>query len=149
MPFEGIEVKRTLKAERERVFRAWTRPEVLARWFFPGDGWTCDVTSDLRAGGLWQVLMRDATGGEHNQFGEYREVVHGERLVFTWNCPDLGVRDSVVTVELRDVGGGTELTLTHALPPDPKVRAGHEEGWQGCLGNLQKLLANTEQGDAQ
>jgi uncharacterized protein YndB with AHSA1/START domain len=36
MPFEGIELTRTLKAGRERVFRAWTRPEVMARWFFPG-----------------------------------------------------------------------------------------------------------------
>ena len=147
MPFEGIQVRRTLKAKRERVFRAWTQPEVMARWFFPGEGWTCDVTSDLRVGGAWRVLMRDAEGGEHNQFGEYREVVDQSRLVFTWNCPDLGVESSVVTVELRDADGGTELTLTHELPPDPKVRSGHEEGWHGCLGNLEKLLQSTEPGD--
>ena len=144
MSFEGIFLRRTLKAKRERIFRAWTQPEVMARWFFPGEGWTCDVSSDLRVGGLWQALMRDAQGGEHNQFGEYREVVPESRLVFTWNCPDLGVHGSVVSVELRDADGGTELTLTHELPPDPKVRSGHEEGWQGCLGNLQKLLQITE-----
>lgn len=148
LPFEGIQLRRTLTATRERVYRAWTRPDVMARWFFPGAGWTCDVTSDLRVGGAWQVLMRDADGGEHNQFGEYREVVLGSRLVFTWNCPDLGVEGSVVTIELRDVEAGTELTLTHELPSDPKVRSGHEEGWQGCLGNLEKLLQSAERGDA-
>ena len=148
MPFEGIRVQRTLKATRERVFRAWTHPEVMARWFFPGAGWTCDVTSDLRAGGSWQVLMRDAEGGEHNQFGEYREVSPPSRLVFTWNCPDLGVAGSVVTVELDEVEGSTALTLTHELPADPKVRSGHEEGWHGCLGNLEKLLQSTERGEA-
>jgi len=147
MPFEGIQVRRTLMAQRERVFRAWTQPGVMARWFFPGTGWTCDVTSDLRVGGPWQVLMRDAEGGEHNQFGEYREILPSSRLVFTWRCPDLGLLGSVVTVELRDVDGGTELTLTHELPPDPKVRSGHEEGWHGCLGNLEKLLQSTERGE--
>ena len=147
MPFEGVRVQRTLKATRDRVFRAWTQPEVMARWFFPGAGWTCDVTSDLRTGGSWQALMHDAAGGEHNQFGEYREIVPPSRLVFTWSCPDLGVEGSVVTVELRDVDGGTALTLTHELPADPKVRSGHEEGWHGCLGNLEKLLQSTERGE--
>jgi uncharacterized protein YndB with AHSA1/START domain len=119
----------------------------MARWFFPGDGWTCEMTSDLRVGGGWQALMRDADGVEHNQFGEYREVLPESRLVFTWNCPDLGIEGSVVTVELREAGEGTELTLTHELPPDPKVRRGHEEGWEGCLGNLEKSLEIAERGD--
>jgi uncharacterized protein YndB with AHSA1/START domain len=59
----------------------------------------------------------------------------------------LGVEGSVVTVELRDVDGGTELTLTHELPPDPQVRSGHEEGWHGCLANLERLLQSTERGE--
>jgi uncharacterized protein YndB with AHSA1/START domain len=144
MPFEGIQVKRTISARRERVFRAWTRPELMARWFFPGQGWTCEVSSDLRVGGHWQVSMRDAEGGQHHQFGEYREIVPETRLVFTWSCPDLGVQGSIVTVDLLEVNGATELTLTHELPPDPKVRSGHEEGWQGCLGNLEKYLQVAE-----
>jgi len=144
MAFAGIRVTRTLQARRERIFRAWTRPELMARWFFPGEDWTCEVTSDLRVGGRWRVLMRDADGAQHDQFGEYREIVSESRLVFTWSCPDLGVEGSVVTVELREVGDATELTLTHALPPDPNVRRGHEEGWQGCLSNLEKSLKDAD-----
>ena len=144
MPFEGISVKRLLKAPRERVFEAWTRPDLMARWFFPGSDWTAAIKSDLRVGGAWEVVMHDAAGGRHAQFGEYREIAPGSRLVFTWSCPDLGVVDSVVSVELADHEGLTELRLTHELPPDPNVRRGHEEGWQGCLGNLERLLEQRE-----
>ena len=86
--------------------------------------------------------MLDAAGGRHTQFGEYREIVPVSRLVFTWTCPELSVVDSVVTVELSDRGERTELSLVHELPPDPKIQRGHEEGWTGCLGNLEKMLSN-------
>jgi uncharacterized protein YndB with AHSA1/START domain len=137
---QGITVTRLLPAPRERVFEAWTRPELMTRWFFPGSDWTVTISSDLRVGGRYELLMRDAAGTEHRQFGEYREVVPVSRLVFTWSCPALSVVDSVVTVEFVDRGERTELRLVHELPADPKVRRGHEEGWTGCLGNLETML---------
>jgi len=137
---DGISVKRTLPARREIVFSAWTRPELMARWFFPDPSWTATVTAELRVGGRYEVAMRDPGGALHVQFGEYREVVPVSRLVFTWSCPDLGVKDSVVTVELHARGARTDLLLTHELPPEPKIRHEHEEGWNGCLGNLESLL---------
>src|SRR4051794_8426739 len=120
MPIDGITVKRVLKARRERVFAAWTRPELMSRWFFPGDGWRAAVSAELKVGGRYRLAMRDAAGGEHLQFGEYREIVPVSRLVFTWSCPELQVVDSVVTIELLERGAHTELHLTHELPPDPK-----------------------------
>ena len=147
MPRDGIRLTRVLKARPERVFRAWTRPELMARWLYPGEGWVCSVSSSLTVGGTWRAEMKDAEGGKHLQFGVYREIVPHSRLVFTWNCPDLNVADSVVTVELSETEQGTELTLTHELPPDPKVRRGHEEGWDGCLANLAKYLIDNQQGD--
>jgi uncharacterized protein YndB with AHSA1/START domain len=140
MPIDGVSVKRILHAPCERVFEAWTRADLMARWFFPGEGWTATVTADLKVGGRYQVDMRDKEGARHRQFGEYREVVPISRLVFTWDCPELGVANSIVTVELKDLGDRTELILTHELPPDPAIRRGHEEGWVGCLGNLEKML---------
>lgn len=140
MPLESISITRLLRASPARVFAAWTRPELMARWFFPGAGWTTEVTADLRIGGSYRLMMREPTGAEHLQCGEYREIVPVSRLVFTWSCPELAVVDSVVTVELAERGSGTELRLTHALPPGPKIRAGHEQGWTGCLGNLEAML---------
>ena len=144
MPIDGISVRRVLFARRERVFEAWTRPDFMARWFFPGADWKVAVTSDLKVGGRYELAMRDGNGTEHMQFGLYREIVPVSRLVFTWTCPELAVVDSVVTVELVDQGERTELVLTHELPPEPKIRRGPEEGWEGCLGNLEKSLAQTE-----
>jgi uncharacterized protein YndB with AHSA1/START domain len=144
MPTDAVSVRRLLKARRERVFEAWTRPDLMARWFFPGDGWTAAITSDLRVGGRYEVAMRDAAGVRHTQFGEYREIIPVSRLVFTWSCPELEVVDSIVTVDLIDQGEQTELILAHELPPDPKIRRGHQEGWEGCLGNLEKMLSNHE-----
>jgi uncharacterized protein YndB with AHSA1/START domain len=140
MPMDGISVRRFLRARRELIFEAWTRPDLMARWFFPGEGWTAAVKSDLRIGGRYEIAMRDPDGGRHAQFGEYREIVPVSRLVFSWSCPELSVVDSVVTVELVDHGERTELRLTHELPPDPKIRRGHEAGWEGCLGNLERML---------
>lgn len=142
MPKSGVTVTRLLPASRERVFEAWTRPELMARWLFPGSDWTVTVSSDLRVGGRYELLMRDGTGNEHLQFGEYRKIVPVSHLVFTWSCPELSVVDSLVTVDLVDRGERTELSLRHELPPDPKVRRGHEEGWTGCLGNLEKMFGN-------
>jgi uncharacterized protein YndB with AHSA1/START domain len=144
MPLEDVSIRRVLKASRALVFEAWTKPELMARWFFPDSSWTATIEHELKVGGRWQVLMQEPGGVTHNQFGEYREIVPGSRLVFTWSCPDLQVEGSVVTVELRDHAAGTELLLNHELPPDPNVRRGHDEGWQGCLGNLQKLLENRD-----
>jgi uncharacterized protein YndB with AHSA1/START domain len=139
---KGVTVKRVLNAPRARVFEALTRPDLMARWFFPGNAWTTVANVELRIGGRYEVSMRDTEGVQHLQFGVYREIVPESRLVFTWTCPELGVDDSIVTVELMDLGSHTELVLFHELPPDPKIRRGHQGGWEGCLGNLDKLLSS-------
>jgi uncharacterized protein YndB with AHSA1/START domain len=136
----GIELRRTLEARRERVFAAWTRPELMSRWLFPGSGWTAAVESEFVVGGKWSVEMREPSGNVHHQFGVYREILPVSRLVFTWTCPILDVTDSVVTVELTERGDRTELVLSHVLPDDPKLRNAHEEGWTGCLASLETFL---------
>src|SRR5262245_42507867 len=142
MPKDALSLKRLLSARRARVFQAWTRPELMARWFFPAPGWTVSVSSDLRVGGRYEVRMLDAEGVLHLQYGEYREIVPDTRLVFTWSCPELLVEESVVTVELTDRGESTELRLTHELPADPNIRREHEEGWNGCFASLERMLAD-------
>ena len=138
---DGISVRRVLNAPCKQVFEAWTRPELMARWFFAGMGWTTKVTANLKVGGRYELAMRETNGMVHEQFGEYREIVPVSRLVFTWSCPAIAVIDSIVTINLVDLGARTDLELTHVLPPDPKIRRSHEEGWAGCLGNLERLLS--------
>jgi len=146
VPDASITLKRTLPAPRARVFDAWCRPELMAQWFFPAPGWRAEVTADVRVGGRYRVAMRDPDGGAHVQSGEYRVIEPPSRLVFTWSCDELGVRDSLVTVELSDEGARTALTLTHVLPPDPTILREHEGGWAACLASLAALLAAPYQG---
>jgi uncharacterized protein YndB with AHSA1/START domain len=135
-----ISITRYLKAPPSVVFEAWTRPELMAQWFFPAEGWRAEVTADLKAEGSYRVVMYDPGGGAHVQEGVYVEIEPLSKLVFTWTCPDLGVQDSLVTLEFAEAGGRTELTLTHRLPDDPEILREHEEGWHGCLGSLERWL---------
>jgi len=136
----SIVVRRKLNAARARVFEAWCRPELMAQWFFPAAGWRADVSADVRPSGRYRVAMHDPGGGVHLQEGVYREIEPVSRLVFTWTCAELGVTDSLVTIELAGDGRQTELVLTHELPDDPTILREHEGGWNGCLGSLAQYL---------
>jgi uncharacterized protein YndB with AHSA1/START domain len=133
---KSVVVRKTFTASCRRLFDAWSRPELMAQWFFPAPGWRAEVTADLRPLGAYRVVMHDPAGRLHVQEGVYREIQPVSRLVFTWTCADLGVIDSVVTIELAPRGDGTELVLTHELPDDPTLLREHEGGWLGCLATL-------------
>ena len=133
-------IRKTLAATRERVFDAWSRPELMVQWFFPMPDWRAVVEADVRVGGRYAIEMIDPAGGVHAQSGEYREIRRPSRLVFTWTCVELEVEGSLVTVELEARGDATELVLTHQLRPDPRILREHEGGWNGCLGQLERFL---------
>jgi uncharacterized protein YndB with AHSA1/START domain len=118
----------------------------LKRWF-SAPGWTAGVTNDFRVGGEYRIEMQDEAGQRHLQFGRYQLIEPIERLIFTWTCLELEVVDSIVTVELEDRGLLTKITLTHVLPADREIVRLHEEGWNRCLGQLERVLADTAQGE--
>ncbi|HET7874267.1 MAG TPA: SRPBCC domain-containing protein [Methylomirabilota bacterium] len=137
-----LRLTRTLPAPRERVFRAWTDPEALTRWWGPHGFETPSAELDLRVGGRYRLAMRKLPDGEVFYLtGTYREVRPPERLVYTWQWeaePELG--NTLVTVEFREVAGGTEVTVTHELFPSEKVGDDHNRGWSGCLDRLAGAL---------
>lgn len=137
-----LHLTRIFKAPRERVFRAWTDPEELKKWWGPEGYGTPIATIDLRVGGSYRLGMRKLPDGDIFYLsGTYREVRPPERLVYTWRWeakPELG--ETLVTVEFQDRGGSTEVILTHALFPDEKARQDHEKGWSSCLDRLTEAL---------
>ena len=137
-----LRLTRTFTAPREKVFRAWTDPEEVKRWFNPPGYETPSAEIDLRVGGKYRVGMRKLPDGEVFYLsGTYREVRPPERLVYTWRWeaePELG--DTLVTVEFHDRGGSTNIVLTHDLFPTEKARQEHEKGWSGGLDNLAKIV---------
>lgn len=136
----SVVVKRVVAGPRARVFEAWSRPELMAKWFFPAPGWRAEIAADVRVGGHYRVSMHDTAGGVHVQEGTYKVLEPVSRLVFTWSCAELGVADSLVTVELADHGAQTEIVLSHELPDEPTILREHEGGWNGCLDSLLRYL---------
>ena len=132
-------VSRTFAAKRELVFRAWTDPRHIARWWGPVDCPAEHVEMDLRPGGAWQARMRaTADGRELRPSGVFREVVAPERLVFTfaWDEPGERGQETVVTVTFAASGGGTLVTLHQTPFSSVAERDGHVYGWSSTFDRL-------------
>lgn len=132
-------VRRLLSAPLEEVFAAWTDADSLKQWLCPGSATVTAATADARVGGRFRVVMRDR-GRDYEHTGEYREVQPPNRLVFTWRSPATGGRDTLVTVELRPHGQGTEMVLTHERLPDQAAADQHTKGWGSIAVKLDTYL---------
>jgi uncharacterized protein YndB with AHSA1/START domain len=127
---------REFKVPRERVFAAWTDPDQASRWWVPQDCTLVSCKMDVRPGGGWHRRMRWDDKGVIAKWGEYREVVAPERLVFTYitEYPDGTVDpETVVTVTFEDLGGKTRLTLRHVGFWSEEAATSHTGGWSGAL----------------
>ena len=138
----SLALVRKLKAAPEQVWRALTQPEAMKQWYCPGGGFKVAVAeTEIRIGGRLHVLMIAPDGEEHDVSGIYRVVEPHRRLVHTWAWKSTPERESLVTFELRAADGGTELTLKHELFFDEEARDRHQQGWAGCLAQLEKFVA--------
>jgi len=138
----SLEIKRIIKAPRDRVYAAWTDPAQLREWFGPENVQTRNIVAETHVGGKFRWELTNCDGEEMTMRGEYRELQPGEKIVFTWQWEedeDWKRRDSVVTVELSDCEGGTEVRLTHEQLPSEESRERHTEGWQSVLNKLEKF----------
>jgi uncharacterized protein YndB with AHSA1/START domain len=133
-------ITRILNAPRELVFKAWTRPEHLVRWWGPRDFTLPYCAMDFRAGGAYRFCMRSPEGVDHWVWGQYREIIEPERLVFTWDRDDLdGVRyqsNTLVVVTFAEHEGKTKMTLRHTLFQTPSDCHEHGLGWAECLDRM-------------
>ena len=137
-----LNLKRTFGAPREKVFQAWTDPNVLKQWFHGMDDQTTPIHEiDLKVGGEYRLGMQPPDGDTpYVAYGTYQEVQPPEKLVYTWSWEGQDPLNTLVTVEFRDVGDATEVELTHERFPNAEERDKHNEGWGGCLDQLGKLL---------
>ncbi len=140
----SLSITRTIAAPRERVFEAWSQPQHLKLWFGPSDEYETEAEVDLRVGGQYKLQMKHSSGVSHTVFGEYVAVEVPEKLVYTWSWESGMATDTLVTVEFREVGGATEVELTHERLPSEEVRAEHDKGWIGCMSRLGGLFGSAE-----
>ena len=140
----SLEIKRFINAPPARVFKAWTNPAQLKQWFGPEWVRTREIVAEAKAGGKFQWDLIDCDGEEKTVAGEYRELIPGKKIVFTWkHCDDelWENRISIVTVEISDRNGGTDLRLKHEQLPGEESRDGHNRGWNSVLDRLEKFVS--------
>jgi uncharacterized protein YndB with AHSA1/START domain len=138
----SLVLTRFYPVEPEKVWRAWTDPQALKRWWGPGGEEPVAVADlDLRAGGRFRIVFGGAQGTDHEVQGVYKEVVPNRRLVFSWcwprTTPD---RVSQITILLRAEGGGTDMEFRHEQFFDEAARDGHRRGWTGTFDKLEAIL---------
>ncbi len=98
----SLTLKRHYAAPIERVYRAWTDPEALKRWFGPSDEGRILVSeTNPTVGGRYRIVMEMPSGEQHRVGGIYRELVPNEKLVFTWAWESTPERESLVTVRTQ------------------------------------------------
>ena len=137
-----LRMTRTIRADRQAVWNAWTQPEHMKKWSCPAPGGVKALDVDLRVGGSFRLAMQ-VEDESYTAFGTYREIDPPNRIVYTWDWEQEShaVGETVVTVEFNEVGDGTEIVLTHAGFPAQEAKVGHEEGWGACLEHFAALFA--------
>ncbi|NJO54464.1 MAG: SRPBCC family protein [Bacteroidales bacterium] len=137
-----IQLHRVLATKPEKVFRAFVERDVIANWL-PPNGFVCTVHElDAKAGGKHRMSFRHFTTGDSHSFGgEYVEFVPGERLIYTDRFDDPNLPGEMkVTVDLKAVSVGTEMTIVQEGVPDMIPPEACYLGWQECLQKLSKLV---------
>ena len=140
---------RLIDAPRDKVYRAWTDPELFKQWFAPRPLTTAAAELDVRPGGANRVVMRTPDGQEMPGRGVYLEVVENEKLVFTdayqsaWAPSEKPFMTVIVTFE--EEGGKTRYTarVRHWSEADRKIHEemGFHRGWAQCADQLAELAA--------
>jgi uncharacterized protein YndB with AHSA1/START domain len=138
----SLNLQRHYPVAPEKVWRAWTDPEALKRWWGPGGPEAVSaVQLDVRVGGRFRIVFGGPQGDEHEVQGVYKEVVPNRKLVFTWTWPrTTPERESLVTILFKPDGGGTELDFVHSQHFDESVRDGHQRGWSESFIKLERFL---------
>ena len=138
-----ILITRDFDAPKHLVFKAWTTPELIKRWWSSNRGTVTIADVDLRVGGTWRWVMVTDGGFEVPFHGEYREIVPDERLVHTEiyeAFPDAG---ALVTLTLAEKDGRTTMTLLaqHETKEhrDAHINSGMEAGMQDAMDLLEEV----------
>ena len=144
---QEILITREFDAPRELVFKAFTEPELLSQWWGPSYLSTLVDTMDVRPGGQWRFINRDAQGKEYAFHGVYHEILAPERIIDTFEfegLPQTG-HVSLESLTLEELPGGrTRLTsqsvFRSVADRDGMLQSGMEEGLNESYDRLAELL---------
>jgi uncharacterized protein YndB with AHSA1/START domain len=140
---EQILITREFDAPKHLVYKAWTTPELVKRWWTANRGETTIAEIDLRVGGVWRYVMVTDGGFEVGFHGEYREIVPNERIVSTEVYEGMPEGEALNTVTFTEVDGRTTLTIlvqhTSKEHRDAHIDSGMEAGMQDAMDLLEQV----------
>lgn len=138
----NVRLHRVLTASPDKVYRAFVEPDAVASWL-PPFGFLCTVHElEAEEGGAHRMSFRNfTTGNSHSFGGTYLELIPGQKLVYTDRFDDPGLPgEMTVTVELKPVSVGTEVSIVQEGIPDPIPTEACYLGWQQSLRKLASLV---------
>ena len=139
-----LKIERVFDAPRDLVFKAWTEPEHMSRWWGPRGFKSTVLKNELRPGGAYRIHML-GPDGDHWTQGVYREVVPPERLVMVGSWADAKGNptrpETTLTLLFEDLGEKTKLTLHNAIFESVTARDAHNNGWTSALDCLAEYLS--------
>lgn len=140
----SLRLTRFFKAPRQKVFEAWTNPDLLRRWMGPAEVTVTSAEVTPKVGGGYRIEMfKPEAGTRWIASGAFREIVPGEKLVMTWGWDRPDRYETLLTVLFAEKDGGTELTLLHERFATEEDLGGHEHGWTGSLEKLSAVVAGS------
>lgn len=144
----SIRITREFAAPAHLVYRPWTTPELVRRWWHANRGTMTVADIDLRVGGSWRYVLVTPNGRTVAFHGEYREIVPDQRLVSTETYEDVPEATAVNTVDFAESTGRTTLTILveHQTREfrDKHVNSGMEDGLQDALDLLDQVASSTD-----
>jgi uncharacterized protein YndB with AHSA1/START domain len=146
---EQILITREFDAPKELVYKAWTTPDLVKRWWHANRGEVTISEIDLRVGGTWRYVAVADGGFEVAFHGEYREIVPNERIVSTEayeGVPDPDANATLNTLTLTEADGRTTVTILVQAPSrevrDAIIDSGMEAGMQDAMDLLEQVAVS-------
>ena len=143
---EQILITREFDAPRHLVYRAWTTPELVMRWWSGGHGEVTVAEIDLRVGGMWRYVLIASEGFEVGFHGEYREIVANERIVSTEVYEGMPEGEALNTITFTEEDGRTSMSILvqHSCKEhrDAHINSGMESGMQKSMDLLEQVAVS-------
>ncbi|MEH6944539.1 SRPBCC family protein [Bacillus sp. JJ722] len=132
-----LKMTRDFDVASEKVFDAWLNTAMMRKWFFTLEGTNKVAQNNPQVGGTWEIVdHRD--GKDYRAIGEYLEIDLPKKIVFTFKMPQFSETEDTITVELREIQQGCEMTFSqHIIVP-------HEENW--TQSDIEKALKEYHDG---
>lgn len=139
----SLTMVRTYKASKQTVYQAWTTRDALTEWFAPTKEMSTIVHEmELEVGGKYRIEMLEPDGTSHVTHGEYVALNPFDQIIFTWEWESDEMEvNSLVTIDIKEKDGLTNMVLTHDQLGSQYSVDIHNEGWTGCIEQLDAFMS--------